>query len=82
MCGYRDYMLDKYIQKIHPYGYVCVVYIQHEEGGKIGESYMKFTHQQQHLLMIRLHCPTILVVYGFKKQTVYEPTICIWNFKY
>ena len=35
MCGYRDYMLDKYIHKIHPYGYVCVVYIQHEEGSKI-----------------------------------------------
>jgi DNA mismatch repair protein MutS len=35
MCGYRDYMLDKYIQKIHPYGYVCVVYVQHDEGGKI-----------------------------------------------
>ena len=35
MCGFRDYLLDKYIQKVHPYGYICVVYVQHENGGKI-----------------------------------------------
>lgn len=31
MCGFRDYLLDKYIEKIYPYGYTCVVYVQEEQ---------------------------------------------------
>lgn len=31
MGGFRDYLLDKYIEKIYPYGYSCVVYIQEEQ---------------------------------------------------
>jgi DNA mismatch repair protein MutS len=35
MCGFRDYLLEKYIEKIHPYGYSVVVYVQKQN--KIGD---------------------------------------------
>lgn len=35
MAGFRDYLLDKYIEKIHPRGYTIVVYIQQEVDGTI-----------------------------------------------
>lgn len=35
MAGFRDYILDKYIKIIHPHGYICVVYVQKENQGKI-----------------------------------------------
>ena len=35
MAGFRDYLLDSYIEKIHPHGYTIVVFVQEEVCGKI-----------------------------------------------
>lgn len=35
MSGFRDYILDKYIEKIQPHGYTVVVYVQEEKNGEI-----------------------------------------------
>ncbi len=35
MAGFRDYILDKYIEKIQPHGYTVVVYVQEEQNGFI-----------------------------------------------
>ena len=35
MIGFRDFDLDKFIEKMHPYGYTIVVYIQEKENDKI-----------------------------------------------
>ena len=35
MVGFRDFDLDKFIEKMHPYGYTIVVYIQEKENDKI-----------------------------------------------
>lgn len=35
MAGFRDYLLDSYIEKIHPHGYTIVVYVQEEVCGEI-----------------------------------------------
>jgi len=35
MAGFRDYLLDTYIEKIHPHGYTTVVFIQEEIDGAI-----------------------------------------------
>jgi DNA mismatch repair protein MutS len=35
MAGFRDYILDKYIEKIQPHGYTVIVYIQEEKNGSI-----------------------------------------------
>ena len=35
MAGFRDYILDKYIEKIQPHGYTVVVYVQQEKNGVI-----------------------------------------------
>jgi DNA mismatch repair protein MutS len=36
MAGFRDYLLEKYIEKIHPHDYTIVVYVQEEDNkGKI-----------------------------------------------
>ena len=31
MSGFRDFLLEKYIEKVYPYGYSVVVYIQEEK---------------------------------------------------
>ena len=31
MAGFRDYILDKYIEKIQPHGYTIVVFVQEEK---------------------------------------------------
>ncbi len=31
MSGFRDYLLEKYIEKVHPYGYSVVVFVQEED---------------------------------------------------
>ena len=33
--GFRDYNLDKYIEKLHPHGYTIVVYVQDGSGDDI-----------------------------------------------
>ena len=35
MAGFRDYILDKYIEKIQPHGYTVVVFVQEEKNGDI-----------------------------------------------
>ena len=35
MAGFRDYILDKYIEKIQPHGYTVIVYVQEEKNGSI-----------------------------------------------
>lgn len=35
MAGFRDYILDKYIEKIQPHGYTVVVFVQEEKNGSI-----------------------------------------------
>jgi DNA mismatch repair protein MutS len=35
MAGFRDYLLEKYIEKIYPHDYTIVVYVQEEVNGKI-----------------------------------------------
>ena len=35
MAGFRDYMIEKYIEKIHPFGYSVVVFVQKQENGII-----------------------------------------------
>ena len=55
MAGFRDYLLDKYIEKIHPHGYTIVVYTQDENNPKIRNEYgiyspgTTFLDQPQHL---------------------------------
>ena len=39
MAGFRDYLLEKYIEKIHPYGYTIVVYTQGANNPKIRNEY-------------------------------------------
>ena len=39
MAGFRDYLLDKYIEKIHPHGYTIAVYTQDENNPKIRNEY-------------------------------------------
>ena len=39
MAGFRDYLLEKYIEKIHPYGYTIVVYTQDANNPKIRNEY-------------------------------------------
>ena len=35
MSGFKDYFLEKYIEKIHPHGYTIIVYNQKDKGGII-----------------------------------------------
>lgn len=35
MSGFRDYILDKYIEKIQPHGYTVIVFVQEEKHGSI-----------------------------------------------
>lgn len=35
MAGFRDYILDKYIEKIQPHGYTVIVFVQEEKNGEI-----------------------------------------------
>ena len=35
MAGFRDYILDKYIEKIQPHGYTVIVFVQEEKDGEI-----------------------------------------------
>ena len=35
MDGFRDYILDKYIEKIQPHGYTVIVFVQEEKDGEI-----------------------------------------------
>lgn len=35
MSGFRDYILDKYVEKIQPHGYTVIVYVQEEKNGSI-----------------------------------------------
>ena len=35
MAGFRDYLLDTYIEKIHPHGYTTVVFVQEQLDGAI-----------------------------------------------
>jgi DNA mismatch repair protein MutS len=35
MAGFRDYSLDKYLQRLSELGYTCIVYVQEMEGGKV-----------------------------------------------
>ena len=35
MAGFRDYILDKYIEKIQPHGYTVIVFVQEEKNGSI-----------------------------------------------
>jgi len=39
MAGFRDYLLEKYIEKMHPRGYTIVVYTQDEDNSKIRAEY-------------------------------------------
>ena len=34
MAGFRDYILDKYIEKIQPHGYTVIVFVQEEKNGE------------------------------------------------
>lgn len=76
MCGFRDFLLEKYIEKVQPFGYSVVVFIQ-EEGpdGKIQrKEYCVFSPgtifmETSHSLSNNISCVWIQRVKTIQSQT-------------
>ncbi len=67
MAGFRDYTLDKYIQKIVDYGYTCIVYVQEKQGKTITR------------VLDAVHSPGTYVSYDTEKiEKTSNNIMCIW----
>ena len=67
MSGFKDYFLEKYIEKIHPHGYTIIVYNQKDKGELEFVMNMKYIHQELLLVKIMKICLIIHVVFGYRK---------------
>lgn len=67
MAGFRDYTLDKYLQKITDHGYTAVVYIQQKEGKVVSR------------VLDSIHSPGTYISYeNDNLQQMTNNVACIW----
>lgn len=77
MAGFRDYVLDKYIQKIVEESYTAVVYIQEDKKGLIERRLQGVYSPGTSFWKKKRNYPIILRVYGYTRRVRVLLSFCL-----